>query len=61
MMRIAYITAGTPFGVGEEFILSEMAELNRQGLDLLIVPRDISKEIVHETAADLVDKTLTVP
>ncbi len=61
MAKIAYITAKTPFGRGETFILSEMQGLVRSGADLLIVPRGKSNELFNAGAGELVGNTLGLP
>jgi glycosyltransferase involved in cell wall biosynthesis len=60
-MNILYITAQTPWSKGETFILEEMIEIKRQGVDLLIIPRNPSKKIFHGQAKELVDNALWVP
>lgn len=60
-MRIAYITAHTPYGRGEIFILEEMLGLVEAGVDLLIVPRNPPKEVFHAKAKELLDRTLWLP
>jgi len=37
-MKIAYITAQTPYGPGESFILPEVIELRRQGHEVVVFP-----------------------
>lgn len=41
-MRIAYVTANFPYGGGEAYFESELAELRKQGHDLLVIPRSTS-------------------
>lgn len=60
-MRILYITAQTPYGRGETFILEEMLEIKRRGIDLLIIPRNPSKEIFHKEAKELKDNVIYLP
>ena len=60
-MKILYITAQTPWGKGETFILEEMLEIKRQGVDLLIIPRNPSKEIFHGQTKKLLDNTVWLP
>ena len=60
-MKIVYITARTPFGRGEEFILNEMLGLIDLGVDLMIVPRNPPKEIVHEAAKELTGRAIFLP
>jgi colanic acid/amylovoran biosynthesis glycosyltransferase len=61
MKKIAYITGNTPFGAGEEFVLTEMLALKRSGADMLIIPRDISQGIFHKKAELLREITLSIP
>jgi glycosyltransferase involved in cell wall biosynthesis len=60
-MKIAYITAHTPFGKGETFVLEEMFALAELGLELLIVPRNPPKEVFHDSARQLLDRTVWLP
>jgi len=60
-MSILYITAQTPWGKGETFILEEMIEINYQGADLLVIPRNPSKEIFHDQAKELLDNAFWLP
>lgn len=60
-MKILYITAQTPWGKGETFILEEMIEINYQGIDLSIIPRNPSKEIFHSQAKKLLDNAIWFP
>ena len=60
-MNILYIPVQTPWSKGETFILEEMIEIKRQGVDLLIIPRNPSKEIFHGQAKELVDNALWLP
>jgi glycosyltransferase involved in cell wall biosynthesis len=61
MKKIAYITARTPLGLGEAFIVSEMLELKRLGANMLIIPRDISADSFHKKAEPLYKDTLIIP
>ena len=60
-MKILYITAQTPWGKGETFILEEMLGINYQGADLLVIPRNPSKEIFHDQAKELLDNAIWFP
>lgn len=60
-MKICYITVQAPFGAGEAFILEEMFEAKRQGVDLLIIPRNPSKEVFHKDAKELLENTIWLP
>lgn len=60
-MKITYITAKTPFGPLETFILTEMLALKELGVNLIIIPRDKSHELFHKKAETLLEDTLIVP
>lgn len=60
-MKIAYITAHTPYGKGETFVLEEMLAVLEVGADLLIIPRNPPKEVFHAKAKELLDRTLWLP
>jgi len=60
-MKIAYITAYTPFGRGETFILEEMEAVIANGVDLTIIPKNPPKDIFHKAGVKLKDKTICLP
>jgi len=60
-MKIAYITAQTPWGRGETFIMEEMIEMKHQGIDLLIIPRNPPKEVFHKEAKELFENSIWSP
>ena len=60
-MKICYITAETPWGKGETFILEEMLEIKKQGVNLVILPRNPSKEIFHKEAQSLLSNAVWLP
>ncbi len=60
-MRIAYITAHTPFGRGETFVLEEMLAVVELGVDLLIVPRNPPREVFHGSARQISDRAIWLP
>lgn len=60
-MKIVYITAQTPLGKGETFILEELLELKSQEVDLLIIPRTFTKEIFHKEAESLIRSSICLP
>jgi len=60
-MKIIYITAQTPWGRGETFILEEMLEVKRQGINLLIIPRNPPKEIFHKETKRLLENSIWLP
>ncbi|MBM2832900.1 MAG: hypothetical protein HW406_61 [Candidatus Brocadiaceae bacterium] len=61
MSSIVYITAQTPFGSQETFVLTEMLALKKSGVNLLIIPRDTSKILFHKKATPLLENTLCIP
>ncbi len=60
-MKLAYITAHTPFGKKETFILQEMLALLELGVDLLIVPRNPPREVFHIEGEKLLNRTIGLP
>lgn len=60
-MKIVYITARTPLGKGETFILEELLELKNQGVNLLIIPRNPTKKIFHKEAESLMNNSVCLP
>ncbi len=60
-MKIVYITAQTPWGRGETFILEEMLEVKNQGIDLLIIPRNPTKEIFNKEAKGILENSVWLP
>lgn len=60
-MKICYITAQTPWGKAEPFILEELLEAKNQGFNFLIIPRNPPKEIFHKKAKELLEKTIWLP
>ncbi len=61
MKRVAYITVNTPFDWGETFILSELLVMSELGVELVVIPRDARKNIIHAKAKELLRNTITVP
>jgi glycosyltransferase involved in cell wall biosynthesis len=61
MGKVVYVTAKTPFGKGETFTLHEMVALKKKGVNLLIIPRNPSKEIFHKEAEFVKDDSLWLP
>lgn len=59
-MKVLYITAETPFGKRETFILEEMLKM-RTRVELLVSPRNPGKYIYNENARELLEQTLNVP
>lgn len=60
-MKIAYITAQAPWGRGETFIIDEMLALKKAGANLLIIPRNPTKEVFHNEALCLLQNALYLP
>lgn len=60
-MKVAYITAHTPYGHGEIFVLDEMLMMAEIGVDLVIVPRNPPEEVFHNEARKLLDRTIWLP
>jgi len=61
-MRIAYVTAQEPYGVGESFILSEVMELRNQGHEVVIFPLRPASELGKgKECADASQYTVRIP
>ncbi|MDD3565960.1 MAG: glycosyltransferase family 4 protein [Methanothrix sp.] len=60
-MKVAYITAHTPFGRGETFVLEEMAAMSDHGAELVIVPRNPPKEVFDEHAQQFIECAIWLP
>jgi len=61
-MKIAYITAQTPYGPGESFILPEVIELRRQGHEVVVFPLRPADEIYRGRECEEVAKyTVRIP
>jgi len=61
-MKIAYITAQTPYGPGESFILPEVIELRRQGHEVVVFPLRPADEIHRGRECEEVAKyTVRIP
>ena len=58
---LVYISAFTPFGRGESFVLEEGCFVKELHKDFLIIPRNPPKEIFHEKAKDLVENAIWLP
>lgn len=61
MKTLVYITAFTPFGRGETFVLTEIMALNEMGLDMLIIPRDATNKLFHGGSSLASENTLSIP
>jgi len=61
-MKIAYITAQTPYGKGEAFVLPEVIELKKQGHDVVVFPLRPEKELAQGQEATEVGRvTVRIP
>ena len=60
-MKIAYITAQTPFGNTEAFILEEMIRLQKEEVSLTIFPRNPPREIFHNEALNFLKDAVWLP
>jgi glycosyltransferase involved in cell wall biosynthesis len=60
-VRLLYVTSSFPFGHGEGFLVPELAELERQGHALTVVPAFPRGRIVHDDARAFLPRTRAVP
>lgn len=60
-MKIIYVTESFPFGHGEAFIIPELKMISSLNHDLLIVPINPAKTIIHEDAKLFLPNTLSSP
>ena len=60
-MRLLYVTSSFPFGHGEGFLVAELAELEAQGHEVLVLPALARGPIVHDDARPLLRRTRAVP
>lgn len=60
-MKIACITARAPFDRGETFVLEEMLAITELGIELVIVPRNPSKEVFHKVSRNLLNLAIWLP
>ena len=61
-MKIAYITAQTPYGKGEAFVLPEVIELKKQGHEVVVFPLRPEKELAQgQEAAEVGRVTVRIP
>jgi len=56
--KTAFITAQTPFGKGETFILDELTEIKRKNPNIVIIPRNPPKTIFHQAGRVLSKNTI---
>jgi glycosyltransferase involved in cell wall biosynthesis len=59
--KIVYVTSQFPFGNGEIWAVEELLALVDQGLDVVVVPRTSSGEVLHARAKGLLARTLRAP
>ena len=55
--RVVYVTASLPFGDDERFVVPEIEELERQGIDVIICPRGWFTSKVESDARHLLART----
>jgi glycosyltransferase involved in cell wall biosynthesis len=60
-MKTLFITAQTPWGRGEVFILEELLDVELLGADFVVIPRNPPKEVFHKEGNDLLKKTVRLP
>lgn len=61
-MKIAYITAQTPYGTGETFVLPEVIELQRQGHEVAVFPLRPDKKLAQGQEPAMVrERTVRIP
>jgi colanic acid/amylovoran biosynthesis glycosyltransferase len=58
---VVYVTAQLPYGANEPFIVPEIAELERQGCDVTVVPVRPKGQVVHGDAQELLAQAVVVP
>ena len=56
--RVVYVTASLPFGNSEHFVVPEIDELERQGIEIIVCPRKWQASTVAADRLHLVDRTL---
>lgn len=61
MGQVMFITASTPWGKGETFILEELRAMKSSGQDVLVVPRSPHKTVFHGKAQELIENSLYLP
>jgi len=60
-MNVAYITAQVPWGRGESFVIDEMRAVKEAGADLMIIPRNPTREVFHQEARPLLENAVWLP
>jgi colanic acid/amylovoran biosynthesis glycosyltransferase len=58
-MRLIYVTSSFPFGPGEAFVMPELAALENQGHDVLVVPLWPRGGLLHTDAARFLANTVS--
>lgn len=61
MSCVLYVTARLPYGATEPFIATEVAELERQGCRVVVVPVRAEGDVVHGDARALLPSTVSAP
>jgi colanic acid/amylovoran biosynthesis glycosyltransferase len=56
--RVVYVTASLPFGNSEHFVVPEIDELERQGIEIIVCPRKWQASTVAADRLHLVDRAL---
>jgi colanic acid/amylovoran biosynthesis glycosyltransferase len=56
--RVVYVTASLPFGNSEHFVVPEIDELERQGIEIIVCPRKWQASTVVADRLHLVDRTI---
>jgi glycosyltransferase involved in cell wall biosynthesis len=60
-VRLLYVTSSFPYGPGEAFLVAELAELEAQGHEVVVVPTYPRGNVVHDDARALLDRARAVP
>ena len=60
-MKIAYITAGFPWKKGEAFLIDEVVQLKKAGVELLVVPRSPGRKVFHREALKILNSAVRTP
>lgn len=60
-IKLLVVTAQTPWGKVEGFIIGEMFEMMGQGVELLVIPRNPPGQVFHKNAQRLVGNAIWLP
>ncbi|MFX0137790.1 MAG: glycosyltransferase family 4 protein, partial [Candidatus Hodarchaeota archaeon] len=60
-MKVAYITAQAPYGKGETFIIEEMLAIKQSGIEIIIFPRNPTRNIFNKKAEKILINTIWIP